>query len=97
VLRLVTIFERQPLRSGSNRLREQLFSVSDALREATAGISIKRATTLGQHGMKDIKLKWRNYVDDDEDNSREEKFAKKTILDILKSKPASSQIEIELN
>jgi hypothetical protein len=51
-------------------------------------VAIKRATTHGHHGLKDIKLKWRNFVDDDEDNSKEEKFAKKTLLDILKSKPA---------
>jgi hypothetical protein len=70
--------------------------VADALREATAGVTIKRATTLGQHGLKDIKLKWRNFVDDDEDNSREEKFAKKTLLDVLKSRPAREQIEQEL-
>jgi len=48
---------------------------------------------LGQHGLKDIKLKWRNFVDDDEDNSAEEKYAKKTILDILKSKSAKDQID----
>jgi hypothetical protein len=33
-------------------------------------MAIKRATTLGQHGLKEIKLKWRNFVDDDEDNSQ---------------------------
>jgi hypothetical protein len=30
--RFVTIFERQPNRSGSNRLRERLFSVAEALK-----------------------------------------------------------------
>lgn len=30
--RLVAIFERQPNRSGSNRLRERLFTVTEALR-----------------------------------------------------------------
>lgn len=44
-----------------------------------------------------MKLKWRNFVDDDEDNSKEEKYAKKTILDILKSKKAEKIIEEELN
>lgn len=51
---------------------------------------------MGQHGLKDIKLKWRNFVDDDEDNSQEEKFAKKTVLDILKSKPSKKIIDSEL-
>lgn len=49
----------------------------------------KRTTTFGaNYGLKDVKLKWRNFVDDDEDNSKEEKYAKKVILDILKSKKA---------
>lgn len=38
------------------------------------------------YGLNDIKLKWRNFVDEDEENSKEEKYAKKMILDLLKSK-----------
>jgi len=53
----------------------------------------KRTTTFGaNYGLKDVKLKWRNFVDDDEDNSKEEKYAKKVILDILKSKKAEEII-----
>ena len=35
-------------------------------------------------------------MDDDEDNSKEEKYVKKSILDILKSKSASKIINQEL-
>lgn len=37
-----------------------------------------------KYGIDLIDLKWRNFVDADEDNSEEEKYAKKTILEILK-------------
>jgi hypothetical protein len=89
---LIAIFEKQP-RMGTHKLKDYLFTLAQSLKECFAGISVKRATTLGQHGLKDIKLKWRNFVDDDEDNSAEEKYAKKTILDILKSKAAKDQID----
>lgn len=94
--RLTAIFARFPPRSN-HRLKDRLFALAETLKDTTNGVAIKRATTLGQHGLKDIKLKWRNFVDDDEDNSNEEKFAKKTVLDILKSKPAAQQINTELD
>ena len=31
-----------------------------------------------------VHLKWRNFVDNDPDNSREEKFAKQTVLEVLR-------------
>ena len=54
---------------GSTKLKDYLMALAQSLIECFAGISVKRASTLGQHGLKDIKLKWRNFVDDDEDNS----------------------------
>ena len=47
--------------------------------------------------LKDVKLKWRNFVDDDEDNSKEEKYIKKVILDVLKSKWATDRLQVELH
>lgn len=44
-----------------------------------------------------MKLKWRNFVDDDEDNSKEEKYVKKVILEILKSKKSADYIAEELH
>lgn len=63
--RLVTIFEKYPNRSESNKLKNHLYSVNEALQNTFKGTSMKRATTQGQHHFKDIKLKWRNFVDDD--------------------------------
>jgi hypothetical protein len=57
---------------------------------------ISKATTFVSTSLADVKLKWRNFVDDDEDNSKEEKYVKKSILDILKSKSASKIISQEL-
>jgi hypothetical protein len=65
IAKLLTIFEKQPLRVDKNKLKDYLFSLATALKEEFGGSTVKRATTLGQHGLKDIKLKWRNFVDDD--------------------------------
>lgn len=59
-------------------------------------ISKKTTSFTESYGLKDMKLKWRNFVDDDEDNSKEEKYAKKNILDILKSEKAQKIIKQEL-
>jgi len=59
-------------------------------------ISKKTTSFNSSYGLKDMKLKWRNFVDDDEDNSKEEKYVKKNILDILKSDKAENIIKQEL-
>jgi hypothetical protein len=61
-------------------------------------VEIEKKTTsfTANYGLKDMKLKWRNFVDDDEDNSKEEKYVKKNILDILKSDKAEAVIKQEL-
>ena len=69
---------------------------SDVINDFTINDQYKskfiKATTLVSNSLSDVKLKWRNFVDDDEDNSKEEKYVKKSILDILKSKTAAKII-----
>lgn len=42
-----------------------------------------------------INIRWRNFVDDDEENSPEEKHAKKTVLELLRSSYTYQLIEEE--
>jgi hypothetical protein len=46
-------------------------------------------------GMELINIRWRNFVDDDEDNSPEEKYAKKNVLEILRNDKTYKLIEDE--
>lgn len=62
--KLVSIFEKQT-RNESNKIKNYLVSLAEALKDAYSSADLKRATTQGQHGLKDVKLKWRNFVDDD--------------------------------
>lgn len=64
IAKLVAIFEKQT-RTENNKIKNYLLRLAEALKDAYSSSAIKRATTQGQHGIKDIKLKWRNFVDDD--------------------------------
>ena len=77
--------------------RRYLFTLNDALNDVFQDGGNFRAGTMGkQYTLKDVKLKWRNFVDDDEDNSKEEKYVKKAILDILKNKQSVDYLNKEL-
>ena len=65
--------------------------------EDQVGKYYSKTLTARNFELKDIKLKWRNFVDDDEDNSKEEKYIKKIVLDILKNKKTSEYLQEELH
>ena len=46
-------------------------------------------------GISLINIRWQNFVDDDEDNSPEEKYAKKNVLELLRNKTTYKIIEEE--
>lgn len=48
-----------------------------------------------KYGIDLINLKWRNFVDADQDNSEEEKYTKKTILELLKHQETIQQVTKE--
>lgn len=100
VSKLVTIFDKQKLH-GQVRTHSPInyiYTLKDALNNEFKEINISRIGTSSKrsYGLKDVKLKWRNFVDDDEDNSEEEKYVKKAILDILKNKKSADYIDSEL-
>jgi hypothetical protein len=71
---LIHIFEKQNI---SDKVREHsprqyLFSLYESLNNEFKGLGKGRQSTFVHSvGLKDVKLKWRNFVDDDEDNSKE--------------------------
>jgi hypothetical protein len=97
--RLVALFDKQKVHGQLRETspRNFIYTLFDNLNDRFAQSANVRARTLTRsYGLKDVKLKWRNFVDDDEDNSKEEKYVKKAILDILKHKQTSDYLSQEL-
>ena len=84
--KLGSIFEKQKAHSHSHSAHQYLESLQAGLTELYKETDFRKVSTARNLELKDVKLKWRNFVDDDEDNSKEEKYVKKVILDVLKSK-----------
>lgn len=92
----MVIFEKQKVRTQvrQHSPRNILFSLNNALKDEFKNPrKARRTTCFKPYGLKDVKLKWRNFVDDDVDNSKEEKYVKRVVLEILKSKKASEFID----
>jgi hypothetical protein len=91
--KLYAIFEKIS-NKAHNRLYKKLYLLLDSVKpqELMQDHLLKQTT----FGIDHITLKWRNFVDDDEDNSNEEKFVKKTLLEILRHDRAYSEVEKEL-
>lgn len=94
--KLGSIFEKQKGHSHSHSAHQYLESLQAGLSELYKETDFQKVSTARNLELKDVKLKWRNFVDDDEDNSKEEKYVKKVILDVLKSKWATDCLQVEL-